>query len=71
MSIQEINKNVILSNVLQLLIDQTEKGVKKYGNTVNPDDYSLIEWINHTQQELADAIVYLETTKQKLVEGKR
>lgn len=58
--------NPILVAVKERLEKQTEKGIKKYGTTVNPDDYDIIGWIEHTQDELIDAIVYLETLKQKV-----
>lgn len=62
---QELQKNLILRNVQKLLEKQTEKGLKKYGTTVNPADYTFIEWIEHLQQEMIDAIVYCETLKFK------
>lgn len=69
MTINEINKNAVLSEVLGVLVSQTEKGLKKYGNSVNPNEYSTIEWIQHAIEEHADAIVYLTVLKNKLVEG--
>lgn len=68
MTIQEINKNAILSQVLEKFINQTEKGIKKYGHTVDPHDYSAIEWIDHAIEEHVDAIVYLTCLKYKLSE---
>lgn len=58
--------NPILVAVKERLEKQTEKGIKKYGATVNPSDYDTIGWIEHAQDELIDAIVYLETLKQKV-----
>ncbi len=66
-----INKNVILTQVLDKLISQTNKGVEKYGATVNPDDYSTVEWIDHAIEESIDHIVYLTCLKTKIVEGKK
>lgn len=65
---EEIDKNPILTEVQQLLITQTSKGLEKYGRTVQTDDYSLVEWIDHTLQEKVDEIVYLVTTKHKIME---
>lgn len=39
---------------------QTAKGLIKYPNTVNPDDYSVDGWISHNRQELVDSCVYSE-----------
>lgn len=68
---KHINKNAILAQVLDKLISQTNKGVEKYGNTVNPDEYSTIEWIDHAIEESIDHVVYLTVLKQKIVEGKK
>ncbi|WP_297988238.1 hypothetical protein [uncultured Anoxybacillus sp.] len=59
--------NKILRNVQKLLETQTEKGIKKYGKTVDPDDYGMIGWLEHLQQELIDAVVYCEVLKQKVM----
>lgn len=66
---KEINKNVILSSVLEKFVQQTEKGLEKYGHSVNPDELTAIEWINHFQEEMIDAFIYSEIIKQKLIEG--
>lgn len=60
-------QNKILLNVQALLEQQTEKGIKKYGKTVDPDDYGMIGWLEHLQQELIDAVVYCEVLKQKVM----
>ena len=54
-----------IQNSLEL---QTAKGLAKYGTTVNPMDYTTIEWIEHAIQESMDKIVYLTVLKQKLEE---
>lgn len=64
-----IKNNPILREVHNLLEAQTKKGLEKYGNTVNPNEYSTVEWIEHAQQECIDKLVYLTILKQKLQEG--
>jgi len=69
MSIEdEILANPVLREVQSLLELQTAKGLAKYGTTVNPMDYTTIEWIEHARQELMDELVYLTVLKQKLEE---
>jgi hypothetical protein len=41
-------------------------GFKKYGVTTERGDVDLIGWLNHLQQELMDATVYIEAAIQKL-----
>lgn len=69
MSMNEIEKNEVLTQVFHALVKQTEKGLKKYGNTVDPREYSTIEWIDHAIEEGIDQIVYLTVLKQRIKEG--
>ena len=39
---------------------RAEVGKKKYGVTMEREDLSTEEWLNHLQQELMDASVYVE-----------
>ena len=54
--------------VVESVIDQfrtrAEAGKKKYGTTMERDDLTFIEWIQHLQEELMDAVVYIEKIKQ-------
>lgn len=50
----------ILANVFAEFIEREERGVKKYGTTMDRKDLSLDEWIQHLKEELLDAILYLE-----------
>lgn len=64
----QILANPVLREVNELLQNQTAKGLAKYGKTVNPMDYTTIEWIEHVRQELMDELVYLTVLKQKMEE---
>jgi hypothetical protein len=75
---EEIIANPILREVSQLLTTpyqkemlstQTAKGIAKYPNTVNVDDYSIVGWIDHNMQELIDSTVYYKAAIKK-IEGK-
>lgn len=46
---------------------RSEIGKKKYGTTLDRTDLSVVDWINHAQEEHMDAILYLEKLKQTLV----
>lgn len=62
---QEINKNDVLNQVQELLKKQTEKGLEKYGQTVQPNELSTTEWLNHASEEIIDLLVYLQVLKQE------
>lgn len=64
----QILANTALREIQELLKNQTAKGIAKYGKTVDPMDYTIIEWIEHARQELMDELVYLTVLKQKLEE---
>ncbi|WP_107842024.1 hypothetical protein [Metasolibacillus meyeri] len=59
----EINNNPVLKQVQELLINQTVKGLEKYGQTVNPNGLSTTEWIDHASEEIVDLLVYLQVLK--------
>ena len=62
------NTDKIVYSVVKKFNERSELGQKKYGTTLNRDDLSRLEWINHLQEELMDAILYCERLKQELHE---
>lgn len=69
MTIEEhIIANDVLREVNELLENQTVKGLVKYGTTINPDDYTLEQWIDHAREELVDTLVYLRVIKRIIKE---
>jgi len=51
----------VVSAVVSAFQKRAEFGQKKYGTTL---DLSFLQWVQHTQEELMDAILYLEKLKQ-------
>jgi len=58
------DQNVL--NVTYQLISRMEKGYNKYGTTTERNDLNLMDWLQHLQEELLDAAVYVERLKQEL-----
>ena len=54
----------IVESVVQKFKQRSEIGIKKYGKTLDRNDLNFIEWVNHLQEELMDAILYAEKLKQ-------
>ena len=52
--------------MIEKFISRSEMGMKKYGTNLDRDDLELLDWINHSQEELMDAILYLEKIKKEL-----
>jgi len=57
------SKDSIVEEVIDLFRKRSEEGFKKYGTTLDRDDLSETEWIQHLQEELMDAILYLTKLK--------
>jgi hypothetical protein len=57
------SKDSIVEEVIDLFRKRSEQGFKKYGTTLDRDDLSETEWIQHLQEELMDAILYLTKLK--------
>ncbi len=39
---------------------RAEVGLKKYGTTMEREDFSELDWMTYLQEELMDAVVYLQ-----------
>lgn len=55
----------ILLKVLAKYYERSEQGIKKYGRTLDRDDLNLLDWLNHLQEELMDATLYIEKLKKE------
>lgn len=53
----------IVYKVARKMKDRKIDGLKKYGVTMDRKDLSVIEWINHAQEEIMDLLLYLEKLK--------
>ena len=54
----------IVAAVVQKFLQRSELGQKKYGTTLDRQDLSTLDWIQHAQEEPMDGILYLEKLKQ-------
>ncbi len=50
----------ILSSVVEDLVSREERGFRKYGTTMDREDLTEEEWMNHLYEELLDAILYIK-----------
>lgn len=57
-----------VENVIKDLRWRAERGLQKYGVTTERKDLSVIEWLQHLQEELMDATVYIEKLKSQIKE---
>lgn len=51
-----------VEGVLDKYRKRSDAGMKKYGTTLDRDDINLVGWLTHLQEELMDAVLYIERT---------
>jgi len=56
----------IEDNVCEKIHKRAEVGFKKYGETMERDDFSTLDWLSYLQEELMDAVVYIERLMEDL-----
>lgn len=61
----------VVDSVIDTLISRAHVGKKKYNTDLDRDDLSIVEWLDHLQQELLDAANYIEKLKVTLGGKKR
>ena len=54
----------IVEKVVTKFKTRSELGITKYGTTLQDNNANLFEWLNHLQEELMDATLYIEKLKQ-------
>jgi hypothetical protein len=59
-----MDKNV--KNVIVQLRSRAEQGMNKYGVNTERKDLTNLEWLQHLQEELMDASVYIEKLKSEM-----
>lgn len=56
----------IVEQVKDKFSERSEVGIAKYGTTLERGDLSLLDWLNHLQEELMDATLYIQKLKNEL-----
>ncbi len=59
-------RDKIIEQVINKIKSRSDVGYKKYGVTLQEDDQSLYVWLTHIQEELMDAVNYIEKAKMVL-----
>lgn len=53
----------IVERVVSLFRSRSQRGIEKYGTTLDKNQLSNREWLQHLQEELMDAALYVEKIK--------
>ena len=64
MTKKEINfRDPIIQKVVEKIMSRSDVGYNKYKVTLEADNKSVNEWLNNIQEELMDAVNYIEKLK--------
>lgn len=56
-------RDKVIQRVVDKFQQRSDVGYKKYGVTLHDDEPDLFKWLNHLQEELMDAVNYIEKLK--------
>ena len=57
-------RDPVVERVVDKFVGRSDVGYKKYGVTLEEDPSKMLEWLNHLQEELMDAVLYLQKAKE-------
>jgi hypothetical protein len=61
-------RDPVVERVVDKFVSRSDVGFAKYGITLEDDKSNLFEWINHLQEELMDAVLYMQKLKESSTE---
>jgi hypothetical protein len=64
----KLKKDKYVQSVKDKFEERSQTGIKKYNTTLEREDLNFLDWINHLQEELMDATLYLERLKTSYAE---
>jgi hypothetical protein len=62
----EVKGDTIVEDVINKFRKRSEAGMLKYNTTLDRTDLSTLDWLTHLQEELMDAILYVERLKKEI-----
>jgi len=60
------SEDPIVASVIRKMYQRSQVGIKKYGTTLERDDLSTEQWIDHAIEEAMDLVLYLTKLKTQL-----
>ena len=59
-------RDPVVEAVVDKFVGRSNVGFAKYGKTMRDDKSNLAVWANHLQEELMDAVLYMQRLKEEL-----
>ena len=63
-----LETDIVVQEVKAKFEERSQVGIKKYGTTLDRDDLSTEQWIEHAIEEAMDLTLYLSVIKKRLNE---
>lgn len=60
-----VREDSIVNEVVENFKDRSKIGILKYNTTLDRKDIDFVGWLNHLQQELMDATLYIQKLKKE------
>ena len=61
-------RDPVVERVVDKFVSRSDVGFAKYGITLEDDKSNIFQWMNHLQEELMDAVIYLQKLKETTTE---
>ena len=61
-------RDPVVEAVVDSFVARSDVGFAKYGKTLRDDKSDLFAWANHLQEELMDAVLYMQRLKEELTD---
>ena len=62
-------RDPVVERVVDKFVSRSDIGFAKYGVTLEKDPSEIFAWLNHLQEELMDAVLYLQKAKEVYTEN--
>jgi hypothetical protein len=57
-------RDPVVERVVDKFVGRSDVGFEKYGVTLEDDPSDMLAWLNHLQEEMMDAVLYLQKAKE-------
>jgi len=61
-------RDPVVERVVDKFVERSDIGYEKYKITLDQDPSNMFIWMNHLQEELMDAVLYLQKLKENTTE---
>jgi hypothetical protein len=66
----QLTNDSVVNSIISQFAERSRVGLEKYGTTLDRTDLSILDWVQHAQEEMMDGILYLEKIKKTIIESR-